>query len=63
MCFIQSNYVSRFRMSGKPTARSYGHGTKTCIQPITARKIIAQPIRMLGHGMNTARHGTERNVP
>jgi len=54
---------SRFRMSGKPTVRSYVHGTesKTSIQPITARKIIAQPIRMLRHGMVTAQHEPYRN--
>jgi len=33
-------------MSGKPTVRNWRHS----IQPITARKVIAQPIRMLGHG-------------
>ena len=30
--------------------------SKTSIQPITACKIVAQPIRMLGHGMVMARH-------
>jgi len=50
--------IESFRKSEKPTARSYGHGTesKTSIQPIAARKIIAQPIRMLGHDTVTARH-------
>jgi len=50
-------------MSGKPTARSYGHGTelKTSIQQITARKMIAQPIRMSGHDTVTARHEPYRN--
>ncbi|KAK3748800.1 hypothetical protein QZH41_016020, partial [Actinostola sp. cb2023] len=59
----QNVWQSRVRMSGKPTARSYGHGTesKTSIQPITARIIIAQPTRMLGYGMVTARHEPYRN--
>ena len=40
---------SHFRMSGKPTVQSYGHGTesKKSIQPIIA-------IRMLGHCTVTA---------
>ena len=54
---------SHFHMRGKPTAQSYRHATesKTAIQPITAWKIIAQPIRMLGHGTVTARHKPYRN--
>ena len=35
--------------------------SKSTIQPITARKIIFQPIGMLGHGMVTARHEPYRN--
>jgi len=34
----------------------YDTESKTSIQPITARKIIAQPIRMLGHDMVTTQH-------
>ena len=47
---------SNFHMSGKPKVQSYGYSTesKTSIQPMTACKIIAQPIRMLGHGTVTA---------
>ncbi|KAK3744480.1 hypothetical protein QZH41_012893 [Actinostola sp. cb2023] len=41
----------------------YGTESKTSIQPITARKIIAQPIRMLGHDMvTTQHHGTNYTV-
>ena len=45
-------------MSGKPMVQSYGHGmeSKASIQSITGRKIIVQPIRMLGHGTVTTQH-------
>lgn len=48
-------------MIGKPTVRSYDHGTEsnTSIQPITVREIIAQLIK-LGH--DTLPHGTNRTV-
>ena len=50
-------------MSGKPMAQSYDHSTesKTSIQPITEHKIIAQPIRMLGHSTVAVQHELYHN--
>ena len=69
LCVCALYLTSRFRivcnscvLNGKPTSRSYGHGTEAkTIQPITARKIILQPMRMLRHGTVTTRH--EPGVP
>jgi len=54
-------WVGNLRYGVTVTVRNRRH----CIQPITAREIISQPIRMLGYGTMMARYGhsTARTVP
>ena len=74
---IEEAAADKYELTNRVSIESFPYEWETesrygihSIQPITTRKIIAQPIRMLGHGMVTARHGhhthghhTARTVP